>query len=156
AILSAYRAGGWSPELGVTRRTLQRWESGFRQAEAIHQCGFIGLLPQIKLSGNRTPRLPEQTRQLMEETIGQEYEKASQPTRFAVWSKLRRECEGRGLRGPSYRTFCHYIDRRPRQEQIKKRRGRRAAYEVQEFYYELTERTPRHGDRPFEIAHIDH
>jgi transposase InsO family protein len=156
AILTAYRAGGWNQELGATVRTLQRWEAGVRQAEAIHQCGYAGLLPQIKLAGNRTPRLPEETRRLVEEHIGKEYENERQPTRFAVWSKLLRECESRGLPAPSYRAFCQSVARRPRYEQIKKRQGRRAAYSVQEFFYELSEQTPRHGDHPFEIAHIDH
>jgi hypothetical protein len=105
-----------------------------RQAEAVYQCGYAELLPQIKLSGNRTPRLPEETRQLMEEYIGQEYENERQPTRFAVWSKLLQECESRGLSAPSYRAFCQSVERRPRYEQLKKRQGRRAAYQVKEFF----------------------
>ncbi len=40
--------------------------------------------------------------------------------------------------------------------QTEKRQGRRAAYKHQEFYWNLDRKTPRHGDRPFEIAHIDH
>jgi putative transposase len=156
ALLSAYRASGWNPEMGVSARTLRRWEAGVRQAEAIYQCGFVGLLPQIKLSGNRRHKLPEETRKLMEEVIGKEYENTRQPTRFAVWSKLQQECGKRELQAPSYQTFCLYVDRRPRQQQLKKRQGRRAAYQVKEFFYELTEQTPRHGDRPFEIVHIDH
>ena len=156
ALLSAYRAGGWNPEMGVSARTLRRWEASARQAEAIYQCGFIGLLPEIKFSGNRRPKLPEETRKLMEELVGKEYENTRQPTRFAVWSKLRQECEKRELQAPSYQTFCLCVNRRPRYEQIKKRQGRRAAYQVKEFFYELMEQTPRHGDRPFEIAHLDH
>jgi putative transposase len=156
AILTAYRAGGWNQELGVTMRTIQRWEADVRQAEAVYQCGYAGLLPRTKQSGNRTPRLPEETRKLMEEYISKEYENERQPTRFAVWSKLLRECESRGLSAPSYRAFCQFVGRRPRYEQIKKRQGRRAAYQAKEFFYELSDQTPRHGDRPFEIAHIDH
>lgn len=37
-----------------------------------------------------------------------------------------------------------------------KRQGRRAAYQKEGFYWELDLTTPRHGDRPFEIGHIDH
>jgi putative transposase len=37
-----------------------------------------------------------------------------------------------------------------------KRRGQRAAYSQEPFYFELDLKTPRHGDRPFEISHIDH
>ena len=45
---------------------------------------------------------------------------------------------------------------RPAFEQTLKRQGRRAAYVQSAFYYELRLTTPRHGDRPFEIGHIDH
>lgn len=34
--------------------------------------------------------------------------------------------------------------------------GSRAAYDTEPFYFELEETAPRHGDRPFEICHIDH
>jgi len=37
-----------------------------------------------------------------------------------------------------------------------KRQGPRAAYQQEAAYWELEFRTPPHGDRPFEIAHIDH
>jgi putative transposase len=37
-----------------------------------------------------------------------------------------------------------------------KRQGRRAAYKNKEFYWQLTPTTPRHGERPLHIAHIDH
>lgn len=114
AILTAYRADGWNQELGVTLRTIQRWEADVRLAEAVYQCGYAGLLPRIRNSGNRTPRLPEETRKLMEEYVAREYENERQPTRFAVWSKLLRECESRSLSAPSYRAFCQFVGRRPR------------------------------------------
>ena len=40
-------------------------------------------------------------------------------------------------------------------EQALKHRGRRAAYTHASFYFELEPTTPRHGDRPFDIGHID-
>jgi len=112
AILTAYRAGGWNQGLGVSPRTLRRWQARVRQAEAVYQCGYAGLLPEKKLSGNRSHKLPEETFKLMEELIGKEYEDARQPTRFAIWSKLHQECEARSLPAPSYQTFCVYVDRR--------------------------------------------
>lgn len=36
------------------------------------------------------------------------------------------------------------------------RLGRRAAYGEQPFFYALNQTTPRHGQRPFELAHLDH
>jgi len=64
--------------------------------------------------------------------------------------------EEQGIAVPSYKTFAQAIQNRPRAEQVKKRQGKRAAYQHETFYQELSLTTPRHGDRPFEIGHIDH
>lgn len=48
------------------------------------------------------------------------------------------------------------VNRRPRYEQVKKRAGRRAAYPHEPMHLELSYTLPRHGDRPFEVVHIDH
>ena len=37
-----------------------------------------------------------------------------------------------------------------------KRQGPRAAYQLGPLHFELELKTPRHGDRPFEICHTDH
>lgn len=142
--------------VSVPQRTRRRWWASFRQAEAEAGSGFLGLLPRRRLQGNRRQKLPAETVALMEQVIIDEYEKCEQPTRFAVWSKLLRTCQERALVAPSYQTFCLAVKRRPLHQQILKRRGARAAYKTQEFYHELELRTPRHGDRPFEIAHLDH
>lgn len=141
--------------VSVPERTRRRWRASFRRAEAETGSGFLGLLPHQR-QGNRQSKLPAETMALMEQTIIDEYEKCEQPTRFAVWSKLLRACQERSLLAPSYQTFCLAVKRRPQAEQTLKRRGARAAYPFAEFYHELELRTPRHGDRPFEIAHIDH
>jgi transposase InsO family protein len=57
---------------------------------------------------------------------------------------------------PSYQTFVININTRPNYEQKLKRQGKRVAYESEPFYWSLEVTTPRHGDRPFEICHIDH
>lgn len=57
---------------------------------------------------------------------------------------------------PSYKTFAAAVNRRPRYEQVKKRKGSRAAYAHEPLYWELTWTLPRHGDRSFEVVHIDH
>ncbi|WP_425335147.1 hypothetical protein [Nostoc punctiforme] len=53
-------------------------------------------------------------------------------------------------------TFCSRIKQRSGYEQTKKRLGSRAAYQQSAFYWKLNLTTPPHGDRPWEIAHIDH
>ena len=41
-------------------------------------------------------------------------------------------------------------------KQTLKSQGSRAAYQHGPFYFELDLKTPRHGDRLFEVCHIDH
>ncbi len=140
----------------VPARTLRRWRASFRQAQAELGSGFLGLLPCQHRQGNRLRKLPAETVALMEQKIAEEYERCEQPTLFSVWSKLLRACQERALLPPSDQTFCLAVKRRPQHQQALKRRGVRAAYPLAEFYHELELRTPRHGDRPFEIAHLDH
>lgn len=145
-----------SLEKPVPSRTLRRWKAGYQQAEASYGNGFLGLLPQTERRGNRTARLPAATDTLMQRFITEDYEASKQKSKFTSWITLKLACEREGLVAPSYRTFRLAISRRPTHERVLKRQGRRAAYAHEAFYWYLEQTTPRHGDRPFEIVHIDH
>ncbi len=140
----------------VSARTMRRWISRYRAAESRCGAGYIGLLPQIRHRGNSTRRLPEESLRLMKEVIESEYESVKQKTRVACWAFLKDTCKQRGVLTPSYSTFCLAVDNRSRLKQTLKRQGPRAAYKHGPFYFELDMKTPRHGDRPFEICHTDH
>lgn len=140
----------------VSRRTFFRWLNGFRKAKAGYGNGFVGLLPHTSERGNRAPKLLEASRGLMYEHIEGDYETLKQKTKYASWVQLQRACDAQGTPTPSYKTFCLAVRRRPLHDQILKRQGRRASYRVEPFYWTLELATPRHGDRPFEIVHMDH
>ena len=140
----------------VPARTLRLWLAQYRLAREKYGNGYVGLLPKTGGRGNRNLRLPEASRNLLAEFIANDYENLKQKTRAASWAALKRACEERGIVAPSYVSFCLAVRERPAFEQILKRQGRRAAYAHAEFYFELQPTTPRHGDRPFEIGHIDH
>lgn len=142
--------------LSVPARTLRRWAARYREAGSCFGSGFLGLLSNAAKRGNSRRKLPETTVSLMAEFIENDYETLKQKTKRASWLALRLECEKRGVVSPSYKTFSGAIRKRPGFEQMLKRRGRRAAYEQEPFYWELEQTTPRHGVRPFEIVHIDH
>lgn len=139
----------------IPRRTLRRWVAAYRAAESELGSGYLGLLP-CSPRGNVTPKLPTESRALMEEFITTDYENAKQKTMYASWIALKLACEERGILTPSFKTFCRAVRLRPGFEQTLKRQGHRAAYALEDFYWDLEPKTPRHGDRPFEIAHIDH
>jgi len=75
---------------------------------------------------------------------------------YASWIKLKFSCENKGVVAPSYKTFAIAACLRDPYRQRLKRQGRRSAYALEPFHFELELKTPRHGDRPFEIGHIDH
>lgn len=142
--------------LSVPARTLRRWAARYREAEGCFGSGFLGLLSNAANRGNSRSKLPEATASLMAEFIKSDYETLKQKTKRASWLALRLECEKTGLVPPSYKTFSGAIRKRPGFEQTLNRRGHRAAYEQEPFYWELGQTTPHHGVRPFEIGHIDH
>lgn len=116
----------------------------------------MGLIPKTSQRGNRGSKLPEESRVLLNDYIEQNYETLKQKSKFTVWAALLYACREKGIVAPSYATFCLSARRRPTVESVLKRQGRRAAYAHESFYWELEPTTPRHGDRPFEIGHIDH
>jgi len=140
----------------VSQRTVRYWLACYRKAEDLYGCGYIGLIPHHQKKGNRSDKLSAETKELIGSFIEQDYETLKQKTKFQVHASLQRECKLRGLQSPSYKTFALAVNRRPRHEQSQKRQGKRAAYKYQEFYWVLEITTPRHGDRPFEITHLDH
>lgn len=156
-MISHYLESGRLPaETEATRRTFFRWLARYREAEASHGAGYMGLLPESNHRGNCTPRLSEASRRLMEEFLEQDYETLKQKTRYASWAGLKLACDAQGIAVPSYKTFCMAVKNRPALNQTRKRQGRRASYKLETFYWELDQKTPRHGDRPFEIVHVDH
>ena len=140
----------------VPGRTLRFWMACFKQAKEKYECGYVGLIPNTRQRGNRGRKLSAESQVLLDEFIRNDYETLKQKSRFAAWAGLLRKAEEKGVRAPSYVTFCRAVPARPKFEQALKRQGPRAAYQHEPFYWELIQTTPRHGDRPFEIAHIDH
>jgi putative transposase len=143
-------------ETSISERTLRLWAASYRHAQAQYGSGYLGLIPKTRQRGNRGSKLPAESRALLNDYIEQGYETLKQKSKFSVWAALLHACQEKGIVPPSYATFCLAAKRRPQFESTLKRQGRRAAYTHEAFYWELELSTPRHGDRPFEICHIDH
>ena len=152
--LQAQRRGEAEPNMPA--RTLRFWASRYREAEETFGDGYIGLLPETQKRGNRRDRLPDKTRTLMVQSIENDFETLKQKSKYACWVALKHTCEEQDVTAPSYRAYLRALGKRSRFEQTLKRKGRRAAYKYEPAYWDLDLTTPRHGDRPFEIGHIDH
>lgn len=154
-LVKRHLAGEKTPH-SIPARTLRLWVAQYRYAKEQYGNGYVGLLPKTSERGNRTSRLPEESRNLLIQFVENDYENLRQRTKVASWAALKRKCDECGIVAPSYVTFGVAVRERPAFEQTLKRLGRRAAYTHAAFYFELEPTTPRHGDRPFEIGHIDH
>ena len=140
----------------VPSRTLREWTKKFKEAQILYGNGYLGLIPKSKDRGNRSDKLPLESIELMNEYIEREYETNKQKSMRVVYGSLINACEEKGIIAPSYKTFTNYIKVRPKALKVEKRKGKRAAYNYNQFYWELELKTPRHGERAFHVCHIDH
>lgn len=141
--------------VGVTTRTVRNWLNEYRQAEQQYGSGFIGLIPRTEKRGNREPRLPEDTLEAVNEFLD-DNETVTNQSNKVLFGKFEAYCQTNGLIAPSSKTFGKIIKSRSKYQRLLNTMGPRVAYQNAEFYWELDMTTPRHGERPFEIAHIDH
>ena len=139
----------------ATRRTIRNWVNSYKQAEQQYGSGYIGLIPSIKKRGNRVQHLPDETLECVNTFLG-ENETVRDQSIKVLYGKLDSICKIKGIDVPSPKTFSKIIKSRPRYQRIMRTQGSRAAYEQEEFYWELEMTTPRHGERAFHIAHLDH
>ncbi len=138
-------------------RTQRRWIARYLKAQKIFSRGFIGLLPKHRDKGWRREGIEEEVRLLMEQHIQEHYETIRQESIRHAYGLFKKLCQEKGYRSPSYERYRQAVRNRPLVEQIKKRQGERAAYQEEPFYWFLERiETPPHGDRPFEICHLDH
>lgn len=143
----------------VPSRTLRYWLAKYRQAQQKYGYGYIGLLNCSNKKGNRNRKLPQQTLELIDKFITESYETHKQKRKYEVYGAFCNACAASLIPDdqiPSYKTFINEIKRRSDWKQTFKREGHRAAYPQIPFYWELELTTPKHGDRPLEICHIDH
>ena len=138
-------------------RSRRRWIAAFEAAEQEYGCGYIGLLPNEN-RGNPAPKLSERARVKMVEFIDQEFESIRAEGVTQAWRRFIAVCgaETPVMDPPCRNTFDRAVTQRPKWQQITKRQGKRAAYRHEPFHWYVSQTTSRHGDRPFEIAHLDH
>ncbi len=155
-LVSAYLEQRHEEVKGYSPRTLRAWAARLREAEIKYQCGYVGLLPKTARRGNRTKRTSQESRDLLDTFLAEQFETPTQPHARAVYRAYHRECMTRGLPVLSERTFYRQLKSRQGTVQTTKRKGTRAAYSQTPWYGVLTQTTPRHGDRPWEMVHLDH
>src|SRR6266699_1419603 len=136
------------------KRSVQRWWKAFQQAKAKYGCGYLGLLDRVAGRGNRNQRIEPASLQLLEAALQAHYAAPVGKSAAAVYRLYREQCQRQGLPPVSQQTFYRVRSRFTTNEVVAKRKGTRAAYASAPFAW-LDQTTPRHGDRPFALAHLD-
>ena len=156
SIVQAYLARVGKINQDVKERTLRDWVKKFRTAEAKYDCGYVGLLPRTKARGNRRAKAPLVESELLDKYMTEYYETPRLAPAISVYRAYRAACSQQNLLPLSKSTFYQRLKKTRSYSQTKKRQGVKAAYPLQPWIWELAKSTPRHGDRPLAIAHIDH
>ena len=137
------------------KRSVQRWWKAYQEAQERHRCGYLGLLDRVAARGNRNQRIEPASLQVLEAALQAHYAAPQGKSAAAVYRLYREQCEKLGLPPVSQPTFYRVRARFTTNAVEAKRRGTRAAYASQAFSW-LDQTTPRHGERPFALAHLDH
>lgn len=137
------------------RRSINRWIQAYRGAQGSLGNGFVGLLPETR-AGRAGSHLDDVVENLVTKIIEEHYETNSSPSISHAHGLLVEACARLKLDAPSLKTFGRRVRERPQYVQTRKRQGSRPATQRAKFYFFLDQTTPVHGDRPWEIAHIDH
>ena len=140
----------------VTPRSVQKWLKAFRQAESVYGCGYLGLIDKSAQRGNREVRVEKASKELLVAFLQSHYAVPQAKRASAVYVLYREECAKQKIPPVSPATFYRERKMFTTPEVTAVRRGKRAAYQERPWFFSLDQTTPRHGERPFAIAHLDH
>jgi putative transposase len=151
------RADKNNPLIDTKPRSVAYWRADFRAAEIEFGIGFIGLIPnRDNTQGNHTRKSDPQAYELAIAAYTNYWENKAQRSVTLCHGLYILDCEAQGVIPISLRSFSKIISTHRSHEQTKSRVGEKAAYNEEPPYLVLEYTTPRHGNRPFHIGHIDH
>lgn len=136
-------------------RTVRNWRHRARLAEA--ECGvaLVGLLPR-RPGRSAGPQLKADAEAVIAAAIEEDYANADAPNLRALYLSITARCENEDISVPTWRTVRRRVAALDHHALDVARRGTKAAYGSQPFYWTLGYGTERHGDRPWQVCHIDH
>lgn len=155
-LVRAYLQGNKPDNIIVPLRTIKRWASRYRKAEELHGDGYIGLIPRNSSKGPTLMKKKPRAQELAVEVIKEHYENVIQPSKKLAFGVYVIRCENEAVDPYCYKIFTNEINNRSLHGTTLRRKGKKSAYKFEQFYWQLHQAIPKHGDRPFEIVHIDH
>lgn len=116
---------------------------------------MLALVDRQRERGNRIPKLPAIVEELAAKAINQIFNTPEKRTKKAAYAEHTVLCESQQttVTPTSYVTFCRCCDDL---ESVRKREGKRSAYQKGVIVQSLDDAYPVHGTRPHEVCYIDH
>lgn len=160
---AAYIQGNYSAdcskETSPSPRTLRLWRKKYIESEAATGNGYLGLLPRISERGNRTSRLSCEQESQIQISLIEDYRTPAARSVRKAYELYKTRSRNAGVSCVSYNVYNSRAKSIDRWKNVEERHGEKAAYQVGPRIreHEITsENRPVHGDRPFDVAHIDH
>jgi len=136
-------------------RNERRWLAAFKAEDRRSGVGYVGLLPKVR-PGNTTVHPVTVSNDRIDAAIDAVFAAPHQPGRLGLMRRLVAQLFADGITDlPSRRRMYGRLRDRKTHGQDVVRLGARAAYDGEPFLT-LSLGTPAHGQRPFEIGHLDH
>ena len=154
-VLQHVEQHGVPPE-GISARSVRRYRRWSREGERRYGSAFAGL---IRLRGRRpgTHDLPAPQAQVLGEVVEAFADDRRAGRLSAAYSRMVDLCAERGVSPPpSESTLYRALARASIPKTETSRRGSRAGYQSEGPLLGPHRAFPPHGDRPFEVGHIDH
>lgn len=99
--------------MAVSERTLRAYRRRYLDAQAMCGSGFVGLIDRHGHKGNRMPKLPVKTEELLNSFIVQSYETLKQKSMRQVFGEYLLACDQQHIEPASYVTFTQRVKQRP-------------------------------------------
>ena len=129
---------------------------GFSASRGEIWVGYLGLVDNFARRGNRGSRVETASKELLLAFLKNHYAVPQAKRASTVYALYSKECLKQKIAPVSSATFYRERKRFTTTEVVAMRRGKRATYQERPWLFSLDQTTPRHGDRPFAIAHLDH
>jgi transposase InsO family protein len=152
AEIDKYRTGICT---NVPDRTLRYWQKKANDAEQCFGNRYLGLISKIPSRGNRTIKILANQIEPLQKSIEEHYLTITSRSYKAAFNNYVTQNEESGIplvSYPTYRNWCKAITDKVR---VLKREGKKSAYQLGPDHKSDSD-FPPHGDRAFEVAHIDH
>lgn len=146
-----------NPVAARCTRAQAYWKASWRRAEQLYGYGFLGLIPNLEhKQGNKCRKITDTAIEHIEAVFYAHWAQPKRKRMKTIYGELRTLCRESGVEPPSLKTFRLEFAKLRSHKNLAKRLGEKGAYSEEPEYLALEYTTPRHGNRPFHIGHIDH